>query len=172
MTLLGQFALWIGLLVSLWGFGVAFLGRWHQLPELAATAVRAAWRGDLLEVELPAAGGTSAAFLRRPETAATLVRTLTGMAGRGIRVEVKTAPPEPAATAVSRPTSAASAAALVREAADHPLVAHARALFDAAIVRVEAGRPGEPAATPTNPVAAPTAEDDELDHDAEDTPYE
>jgi len=141
--------------------------------DFAATAVRAGWNGDLLEVMLPAAGGTSAAFLRRPETAAMLVRTLSDMAGRGIRVAIATAPPEPAASAApSRPTSAASAAALVREAADHPLVAHARALFDAAIVRVEPGRPSEPTATPPATVVAPAGEDDELDHDTEDLPYE
>jgi cytochrome c-type biogenesis protein CcmF len=43
MTLLGQFALWIGFIAALWGFAVAFLGRWHQRPELGATAVRAAY---------------------------------------------------------------------------------------------------------------------------------
>ena len=140
--------------------------------DFAATAVRAGWNGDLLEVVLPAAGGTSAAFLRRPETTATLVRTLSDMAGRGIRIAIATAPPESVAAAPPRPTSATSAAALVREAAEHPLVAHARTLFDAAIVRVEPGRPSDPAVAPPTAVAAPAREDDELDHDTEDLPYE
>jgi len=43
MTLLGQFALWLGLIAALWGFAVPFLGRWQQRPELAATSIRAAF---------------------------------------------------------------------------------------------------------------------------------
>jgi cytochrome c-type biogenesis protein CcmF len=43
MTLLGQFALWIGLIAALWGFGVAFLSRWQHRPELGASAIRAAY---------------------------------------------------------------------------------------------------------------------------------
>ena len=65
-------------------------------------------------------------------------------------------------------------AALVRDSMDHPLVAHARAVFDAAIRKVEPSRGPRPAAPVA--VAAPavggggpaaTAEDekeDELDH--------
>jgi len=43
MTLLGQFALWIGFITALWGFGVPFLSRWQQRPELAATSIRATY---------------------------------------------------------------------------------------------------------------------------------
>jgi cytochrome c-type biogenesis protein CcmF len=43
MTLLGQFALWLGLFAGLWGAGVGLSGRWRGRPELAATAIRAAW---------------------------------------------------------------------------------------------------------------------------------
>jgi cytochrome c-type biogenesis protein CcmF len=43
MTLLGNFALWIGFLTALAGGGMAFLGRWRGRPELEATAVRSAY---------------------------------------------------------------------------------------------------------------------------------
>ncbi|NOT07659.1 MAG: heme lyase CcmF/NrfE family subunit [Gemmatimonadales bacterium] len=38
MTLLGQFCLWLALIASAWGAGVAFAGRWRTRPELAGTA--------------------------------------------------------------------------------------------------------------------------------------
>ena len=43
MTLLGQFALWVGLVAGLWSAVVAFSGRARGRPELAATAVRGAY---------------------------------------------------------------------------------------------------------------------------------
>jgi cytochrome c-type biogenesis protein CcmF len=43
MTLLGQFALWLGLLAAVWGAIVGFGGRWKDRPDLAQTAVRSAY---------------------------------------------------------------------------------------------------------------------------------
>ena len=43
MTLLGQFALWVGLVAGLWSAVVAFSGKVRGRPELAATAVRGAY---------------------------------------------------------------------------------------------------------------------------------
>jgi len=43
MTLLGQFALWIGFITALWGFAIPFLSRWQRRPELAATSIRATY---------------------------------------------------------------------------------------------------------------------------------
>ena len=40
MTLLGQFALWAGLLAALWTALVGFSGRWRDRPELAAAVIR------------------------------------------------------------------------------------------------------------------------------------
>ena len=41
MTLLGQFSLWIALLVGIWGAIVGYSGRWQGRPELAQSVVRA-----------------------------------------------------------------------------------------------------------------------------------
>ena len=49
---------------------------------------------------------------------------------------------------------ARSQAALLRETANHPLVAHARSLFDASIRRVEKRQP------PAAEMAAPTTSDE------------
>jgi cytochrome c-type biogenesis protein CcmF len=43
MTLLGQFALWVALLVGLWCVAIAFTGRWRGRPELSASVVRAVY---------------------------------------------------------------------------------------------------------------------------------
>ena len=43
MTLLGQFALWLGLLAGVWGVGVGLSGKWKGNPELAASVTRAAY---------------------------------------------------------------------------------------------------------------------------------
>ena len=43
MTLLGQFALWVGLLAGLWSAGIAFSGRWRDRPELGASAIRGSY---------------------------------------------------------------------------------------------------------------------------------
>jgi cytochrome c-type biogenesis protein CcmF len=43
MTLLGQFALWVALLVGLWSIAIAFSGRWRNRPELATTVTRSVY---------------------------------------------------------------------------------------------------------------------------------
>src|SRR5512134_2451710 len=43
MTLLGQFALWMALLVGAWTALVGFSGRWHGRPELASSVTRAVY---------------------------------------------------------------------------------------------------------------------------------
>ena len=39
MTLLGQFALWLGLMAAVWGAVVGFGGRWKDRPDLARTTI-------------------------------------------------------------------------------------------------------------------------------------
>ncbi|MFN8651740.1 MAG: cytochrome c-type biogenesis CcmF C-terminal domain-containing protein [Gemmatimonadales bacterium] len=43
MTLLGQFALWMAILVGAWAAVVGFSGRWHGRPELALTVTRSVY---------------------------------------------------------------------------------------------------------------------------------
>jgi cytochrome c-type biogenesis protein CcmF len=43
MTLLGQFSLWVAFLVGLWCVAIAFVGRWQDRPELAATVTRSVY---------------------------------------------------------------------------------------------------------------------------------
>jgi len=154
--------------------------------DFAEMASRAAWRDDVLEVVLPASAGNGASFLRRPEIAAGLTRALTELVGRPVRhCLVIDSSPEPVAAAADsegrasgaaeRGRPAMSHAAMLRDAAEHPLVAHVRTLFDAAVRKVEPPRPRPAAAA--QPAVAPVAEasaraavadDDERDHAAAD----
>ncbi len=43
MTLLGQFSLWVALLLGLWAAGMAFVSPWQDRPEFAASAIRSAF---------------------------------------------------------------------------------------------------------------------------------
>jgi cytochrome c-type biogenesis protein CcmF len=43
MTLLGQFALWVALLLGLWSAAISFSGRWRDRPELAAMVTRSVY---------------------------------------------------------------------------------------------------------------------------------
>ena len=135
--------------------------------DFAELANRAVWRDDVLEVVLPGSAGNAAAFLRRPEIAAGLTRALAELAGRPVRhclviestPEPATASPESgrqASAATERGRPAMSQMAMLREAAEHPMVAHVRTLFDAAVRKVEPPRPRTAAAV--QPMAAPTAE--------------
>lgn len=106
-----------------------------------------------MAVRLPAQATTAAAFLRRPEVVTAISGALETLAGRRIRYGIVTveAASEQTAAAVAeqtRPASVQTQAALLREAADHPLVAHARTLFDAAIRKVEPPRAREPRTAP------------------------
>jgi hypothetical protein len=124
--------------------------------DFAATATAAAWRDGDLDVEMPAAAAL--AFLSRPEVAAAIGRALADSTGRPVRCRLVPAadaaaqarsPRADAAPAV-RSAPAVSQAELLRTAAEHPLVAHARGLFDAAIRRVEQ----RPRAADPQPAAA------------------
>jgi hypothetical protein len=84
-------------------------------------------------------------FLNRPEVAAAIATALADEAGRPVRCRLVAAPggdprtkgPHRDTAAPLRATAAVSQAELLRAATEHPLVAHARDLFDAAIRRVE-----------------------------------
>jgi DNA polymerase-3 subunit gamma/tau len=113
--------------------------------DFAATATSAAWRDGVLEVSLPADAATAASFLRRPDSVASIAAGLAARVGGPVRHAILLAPAKPAGTESERspPPGVTSQAALVRAATDHPLVAHARTLFDAAIRKVEPLRPRE-----------------------------
>jgi hypothetical protein len=136
--------------------------------DFAAEAHGASWRDDQLEIALPAQAATAAAFLRRPEQAAAIGRALESLAGRHVRhaIVLADAPVAAAAAEPTRPAAAPSQAALVRGLAEHPFVAHARTVFDAAIRKVEPPRPREqrPVVTATVPEGAATAGSDDADH--------
>ena len=154
--------------------------------DFADLASRAAWRDDVLEVVLPASAGNAASFLRRPEIAAGLTRALTELVGRPVRhslvIDSSPKPVAAAADSEGRASSAAergrpamSHAAMLRDAAEHPMVLHVRTLFDAAVRKVEPPRP-RPAVAVQPAVAssaeatarAAVADDDERDHAAAD----
>jgi len=134
--------------VAAWRAGTEAFG--GLAADLAEAATSVAWRDDLLEVTMPSAAGTAAAYLRRPEVAAGIGKALSALAGRPVRftLVVAAAPAGPAAPQTSRPTPAVSQATLLREAAEHPLVARARTLFDAAIRKVDPPRPRDPTRPP------------------------
>jgi DNA polymerase-3 subunit gamma/tau len=116
--------------------------------DFAAIAARVGWKADdILEVELPPTGAAAASFLERPETASALREALSALAGRPVRQQVRWSAPAAgeAAGAREKHRSAGSQAALVHEAHEHPLVAHARMVFDATVRKVE------PGSAPTSP---------------------
>ena len=123
------------------------------VADFADLAVRAVWRDGLLEVALPAdSAATATSFLGRPDVITALQAQLTALVGRPARLALGVESPPPAdpqardkATGAvpvrpAPPRGGQSVAALVREATGHPLVARARELFDAAIVRVDPPR--------------------------------
>jgi hypothetical protein len=141
--------------------------------DCAAEAIGAAWRDDLLEVTLPAPAATAAAFLRRPEVSAAIARALETLAGRRVRhaIVMTEAAAGPAVTKPAeqpRPVSVQTQASLLREAGEHPLVAHARTLFDAAIRKVEPPRSREPRATASVASVVSAAEPGEAAGDGDD----
>jgi hypothetical protein len=131
--------------------------------DFAGTAAHATWRDGVLEVTLPANAATAASFLKRPEVTAAIGQALRGLAGRAVPHSFVVA----SAAAVQEPSSAPPAprpvapsqAALLREAADHPLVAHARTLFDAAIRTVEPPRVRQPQPVAVGPAVGERSAD-------------
>lgn len=137
------------------------------VADFAALASRASWRDGLLEVALPGDAATAVSFLRRPEVAASLAQALGDFAGRPLKHTILVEAVSPATAsavrangaaaetaALERPRAVHSQAALLREAMDHPLVTHARTLFDAAVRKVEPPRPQEATTVPAASVAA------------------
>jgi DNA polymerase-3 subunit gamma/tau len=116
--------------------------------DFAGTAAHATWRDGVLEVTLPANATTAASFLKRPEVAAAIGKVLRGLAGRPVPHSIVSASASVAQQTASAPAAprpaAPSQVTLLREAADHPLVSHARTLFDAAIRTVEPPRVRQP----------------------------
>jgi hypothetical protein len=134
--------------------------------DLALAATGVVWRDGLLEVTMPAEAATAAAYLRRPEVAAGIGRALTERAGRPLKftIVVTAAAARSAGSPPPRATPAVSQTTLLREAAEHPLIAHARTLFDAAIRKVEPPRPREqPQVAAPALAAAPAGGDSDTD---------
>jgi DNA polymerase-3 subunit gamma/tau len=129
--------------------------------DFAASATDARWNDGVLEVVIPAAATTAATFLRRPEMGQGISRALTDLAGRPLRHAIVVSQPTsaegPAGPAPERPRPVPSQAALLRDVMDHPLVAQARTLFDAAVRKVEPPRPSEPVAQAAVATPAPAA---------------
>jgi len=126
------------------------------LADFAAEAVAATWRAECLEVSLPAAATTAVAFLRRPESTAAITTALAAVVGRRVRhavalAEADIGAPTPVPSQPPRPVI--SQAALLREVSEHPLVAHALTVFDAAIRKVEPRQPRSLAAAPAGAAA-------------------
>jgi len=129
--------------------------------DFAATATAAAWRDGDLEVEIPTTAAVS--FLNRPEIAVAIARALADSTGRPLRCRLVSGaggqprPKSPQREAVGpRAAPVASQAELLRAAVEHPLVAQARELFDAAIQRVEQ-RPRPAGPQPPDGAAIPAA---------------
>jgi len=119
------------------------------VTDFVATASTAAWRGEVLEVTIPASATTALSFLRRPTTTTGLNQALSAACGRPVRyqlvVEAAVAAPDEPGAAPPPPVAVRSQAGLLREALEHPMVAHALKLFDAAVRKVEPARPRPPA---------------------------
>lgn len=132
--------------------------------DFAAMAAAAFWQEGSLRVELPAAATAAAAFLGRPEIVGQLQQALAKVVGQTCRYAVACRAadfPETVAGAAGEPPAAGlraepvagrargvSSAALLRETMEHPLVSHARTIFDAAIRKVEPPRRPPPPAPP------------------------
>lgn len=135
--------------------------------DFAAMAVSAAWDDHLLRVEMPATGGAAVAFLGRPEIVSKFQQALSERVGQACRYAVTCRTADPTSKAApekqTRQTSSpergrargVSSAALLREAMEHPLVSHARTIFDAAIRKVEPPRRKPPSPPDTNGKATP-----------------
>ncbi|MFM8579440.1 MAG: hypothetical protein ACKOCN_11685, partial [Planctomycetaceae bacterium] len=106
--------------------------------DFAAIAERVSWDEDVLVVEMPSSGTAATSFLERPEIAAKLRETLSSLAGRGVRQRLdRSAAAIDPPVAREQPRVIGSQATLLRDAHEHPLVAHARKVFDATVRKVE-----------------------------------
>jgi len=122
--------------VEAWRAAAAAIG--GLAGDFAATATVVRWNEDELEVAIPAAAAAAHSFLARPEVASGIGEALRGIVGRQVRYRLTpVADPVESAPIERKPRAQFSQSAMIREAMDHPLVAHARALFDATVRRVE-----------------------------------
>lgn len=122
--------------VEAWRAATSALG--GLAGDFAATATVVRWNEDELEVAIPASAAAAHSFLARPEVASGIGEALRGIVGRQVRYRIApVADPVESAPIERRPRTQFSQSALIREAMDHPLVAHARVLFDATVRRVE-----------------------------------
>jgi len=117
---------------------------WHQVGEqvggmaagFISEATSAAWlEDDGIEITFPATGEAGCSFLKRAEVAASITAALRGLCGR-TRISFCFDAPV-AVVKKAKPMAPRSQAALLRNATEHPLVSHARTVFDAAIRRVD-----------------------------------
>jgi DNA polymerase-3 subunit gamma/tau len=141
--------------------------------DFGAEIESARWNDEVLEVVLPGTAPTAAAFLRRPEVAAGINRALADLSRRPVRHAVSVAAAEAdggsAPPRTERPRPVASQAALLRDVMEHPLVAQARTLFDAAVRKVEPARPHDPtrhapaAPAPATAAVATDGQEEETD---------
>lgn len=141
---------------------------WHEvtasveglMADFAAMATSVAWKDDLLEVTLPAEAAAGATFLGRSDSQGVIIAALEARLGHAVRYAIALA--APVARTIEKPSGppAQSQAGLMKSALDHPLVAHARGLFDAAVRKVEPLRSMERRVAVTA-VAPATPDDDE-----------
>jgi DNA polymerase-3 subunit gamma/tau len=117
---------------------------WRQVGDLVggmaagfiSEATAASWHEDEgIEISMPANGEAGCSFLKRAEVAASITSALRDLCGRS-RIVFRFDEPVPVVQK-QRPSAPRSQAALLKAASDHPLVSHARTLFDAAIRRVD-----------------------------------
>lgn len=117
---------------------------WHQVGEqvggmaagFISEATSAAWHeDDGIEITFPATGEAGCSFLKRAEVAASITAALRDLCGR-TRISFCFDKPV-AVVKKAKPMAPRSQAALLRNATEHPLVSHARTVFDAAIRRVD-----------------------------------
>jgi hypothetical protein len=141
---------------------------WHSatatleglVADFAGTVSGMAWKDEVLQLTLPAEATAAAAFLGRPDSQGTIAAALERELGRPVRHTIVMAPAvaRPAAKPTAAP--AQSQAALMKTALDHPLVAHTRTLFDAAVRKVEPLRSSERRVVAVAPTAPAVGEGD------------
>ncbi len=130
---------------------------WRQVGEVVGgmaagfinEATAAVWsENDGIEVTMPANGEAGCSFLKRAEVGASVTGALRELCGR-TRIVFQFEAAAAAVPKAKKPTGRSQAARL-RSASEHPLVNHARTVFDAAIRRVD---PPSPAARPASDAA-------------------
>ncbi len=140
------------------------------VADFAGTVSSVAWKDEVLELTLPAEATAAAAFLGRPDSQATIAGALESEIGRPVRHAIVMAPASARPAVKPAAAPAQSQAALMKAALDHPLVAHARTLFDAAVRKVEPLRAGDRrvvAVVPTAPAVGASDMGDAEEPDAD-----